>query len=117
MADPAAPHGERFERVDHATLGRMWRDGTAGREYLDYAPEDRHKVYSGPTLWLYGAYLLQAAGAHLDARGLPAGDPSFESFPRHFPNLQAVAMPGGHFFVEEHPQKTSEEVLAFLLAR
>jgi pimeloyl-ACP methyl ester carboxylesterase len=116
IADAGAPHGERYEHVDHATLGRMWRDGTAGREYLDYAPEDRHKVYAGPTLWLYGAYLLQAAGARLDARGLPTGDPSFDSFPRHFPNLKAVAMPGGHFFVEEHPQKTSDEVLAFLSA-
>ena len=117
VADASAPHGERFEPVSHEEMARAWEAGRAGGEYLDYAIEDRHKQFGGPTLWLYGKYLLEATGAKLDARGFPTGDPSFESFPRHFPRLRAHGVGGGHFFPEEDPAGTAALLLEFLSAR
>ena len=63
IADASAPHGERYEPVSHAEMAAAWETGRAGGEYLDYGVEDRHKQYGGPTLWLYGNYLVEAAGA------------------------------------------------------
>ncbi len=114
IADPSAPHGERYEPVSHAEMARAWEAGRAGGEYLDYGVEDRHKQYPGPTLWLYGNYLVAAAAARLDARGFPSGDPAFDSFPRHFPNLRARGVEGGHFFPEEDPGGTAAALLEFL---
>ena len=45
---------------------------------------------------------------------LPRGDPAFEAFPRHFPRLEAVAVDGGHFFIEERPEATAKLLSRFL---
>ena len=113
IPDAAAPHGERYEPVSHETMGAWWRDGTIPHEYLDYAVDDRHKRYDGPTLWLYGQGIADAAGAS-SADGVPGGDPALDSFAHHFPNLSAHPMEGGHFFVEARPVETAEHVRAFL---
>ncbi len=114
IEDPGGTHGERYERVSHEEMGRLWREQTIADEYLDFAPEDRHKRYEGETLWLYGDYLLEAVGGCIDSRGYPTGDPSFESFPRHFPALTAQAVPGGHFFLESQPELSGEIIRGFL---
>lgn len=92
----------------------MWRNAEVAAEYLDFAPEDRHKTYDGETLWLYGRYLVEIAGGRLNQAGIPVGDPSFDSFSRHFPNLSAGAMDAGHFFAESHPQETARLIDRFL---
>ena len=114
VADAAAPHGERYEAVSHAEMGRMWREEALPSEYLDFAPEDRHKTYRGDVLWAYGQELIGAAGGTLNDAGVPTGDPAFDSFSRHFPKLTAQSMEGGHFFPEADPDATSQLIHAFL---
>jgi pimeloyl-ACP methyl ester carboxylesterase len=116
IVDANAPNGERYERVPAAEMGRMWNRQEIPAEYLDFAPEDRHKAYPGKTLWLYTKGVAEASGSRIDERGVPRGDPAFESFPRHFPRLEAVAVGGGHFFIEERPQATAKLLLRFLAA-
>jgi pimeloyl-ACP methyl ester carboxylesterase len=52
----------------------------------------------------------------LERRYVDAGDPAFESFPRHFARLEAVTVGGGHFFIEERPEATAKLLLRFLAA-
>ena len=92
----------------------MWSHQQIPAEYLDYAPEDRHKTYPGKTLWLYTKSVAAASGSKIDARGIPRGDPAFEAFPRHFPQLEAIAVDGGHFFIEERPEATAKLLSRFL---
>ena len=114
IADAAAPNGERYEALSHEEMGRMWREQTLAPEYLDFAPEDRHKTYAGEVLWAYGQGLIEAAGGSLNDRGVPTGDPGFDSFSRHFPRLRAQLMQGGHFFVEAEPDATGQLIHGFL---
>ncbi len=114
IADASAPHGERYVRVSAAEMGQMWSRQQIPAEYLDYAPEDRHKTYPGKTLWLYTKSVAAASGSKIDARGIPRGDPAFEAFPRHFPQLEAMAVDGGHFFIEERPEATAKLLSRFL---
>ena len=114
LSDADAPNGERYQRLPHHEMGLMWRDGQVAAEYLDFAPEDRHKIYAGETLWLYGRYLVEVAGGRLNESGIPVGDPSFDSFSRHFPNLRAQGVDGGHFFVESDPDGTAKRIDRFL---
>ncbi len=116
IADPAMPHGERYEPVAHEEMARMWESGTAGKTYLDYGVEDRHKTFEGPMLWMYNIHLLTASGsADTDGRG-PAGDPAWDNFRRNFPNLQCGGVSAGHFFVEEAPEAIAPRLRAFLAA-
>jgi pimeloyl-ACP methyl ester carboxylesterase len=114
IVDRAAPHGERYERVSANEMGRMWRRQDIEPEYLDFAPEDRHKTYPRKTLWLYTKTVAAASGSRIDERGIPRGDPAFEAFPRHFPKLEAIAVDGGHFFIEERPAETAALLRTFL---
>ena len=113
VPDPDAPNGERYEPVSHETMGAWWREQTIPLEYLDYAVEDRHKRYDGPTLWLYGETVADASGAEV-VDGVPRGDPAWDSFSRHFPDLTGHPMGGGHFFVEARPQETARHIREFL---
>ena len=114
IADDSAPHGERYERVSADEMGQMWSSQQIPAEYLDYAPEDRHRSYAGRTLWLYTKSVAAASDSTIDARGIPRGDPAFEAFPRHFPRLEAIAVDGGHFFIEERPEATAKLLSRFL---
>ena len=108
IEDSTAAHGERYEHVSHQEMGRMWREQNVKPEYLDYAPEDRHKRYTGDTLWLYSEQLFDATGSQLNEHGIPIGDPAFNAFSRHFPNLSAHPMSGGHFFLESQPETSGQ---------
>lgn len=106
--------GERYEAISQAKMGRLWREQALPPEYLDFAPEDRHKTYPNDVLWAYGQGLVEAAGGSLNDAGMPIGDPAFESFARHFPRLTAQPMAGGHFFVEADADATSQLIHEFL---
>ena len=114
IEDPTADHAERYEHISHDEMGEKWREQSIEPGYLDYAPEDRHKQYTGETLWLYCEPVLQATGSTLNDKGIPVGDAAFNSFSRHFPNLTAHAMPGGHFFLESHPEEAARRLRDFL---
>jgi pimeloyl-ACP methyl ester carboxylesterase len=105
LVDPTLPNGERYEAVSHEEMAAAWLGGTAGGEYLDYAIEDRHKTYDGPTLWTSSSAVKNAARAD---------DPAMSSFARHFPDLRVVPIESGHFICEEAPTATAEALRAFL---
>ena len=96
--------GERYEPVPHEEMAARWLAGTAGGDHLDYAIEDRHKTYDGPTLWLPTTAVLAAA----------ADDPAMAAFGRHFPNLTTTPIESGHFLCEEAPEPTAAALIDFL---
>jgi pimeloyl-ACP methyl ester carboxylesterase len=114
IRDPSAPYGERYEPLSHEQMGHMWEAREAGKEYIDYAVEDRHKKYAGPVLWMYNKHLLPASGSFADADRGPQGDPAWENFQRHFPNKRCVSVPAGHFFIEECPELVAKHLRSFL---
>jgi pimeloyl-ACP methyl ester carboxylesterase len=81
---------------------------------MDYGPEDRHKRFEKPTLWMYGA---GSAAGDPNNPAMPRGNPFFDQFPRYFPDLRTRAIPGGHFFPEESPAETNAALEAFLAGR
>ena len=114
IADETAPEGERYEPVSHEKMGQMWQEQSIPAEYLDYAPEDRQKTYEGKTLWVYSDAVVEATEASLNSAGVPVGDPAFDAFSRHFPDLEAQGMGGGHFFIEARPEETGRLIKGFL---
>jgi pimeloyl-ACP methyl ester carboxylesterase len=115
IPEPSAPNGERYEPVSHDEMGRLWEGGRAGGEYLDYGIADRHKTYAGPVLWLYNEHLLAASHSMAASKG-PEGDPAWDNFRRHYPNMTCQGVPAGHFFVEERPDIVAAALRRFLLA-
>jgi pimeloyl-ACP methyl ester carboxylesterase len=113
IADASAPHGEHYEPISHAEMGRLWEAGQAGRHYIDYGVEDRHKTYEGPMLWMYNSHLLAASDSVADDAG-PHGDPAWDNFRRHYPKITCQGVPAGHFFVEERPDLVAEALRGFL---
>jgi pimeloyl-ACP methyl ester carboxylesterase len=80
--------------------------------FPDYGPEDRHKQFPKPTLWLYGGYL---GGSMEEGRtAVPAGNPFFDQFARYFPDLRARSVGGGHFLGEECAGYVNDCLLRFL---
>ena len=114
IPDPDAAHGERYEHLSHDQMGELWRTQRMQTEYLDYAPEDRHKQYSGETLWIYCEEVLTVMDCEPNERGIPVGEPSFDAFSRHFPNLTARSISGGHFFLESEPEVSARLLRDFL---
>jgi pimeloyl-ACP methyl ester carboxylesterase len=82
--------------------------------YPRFAPEDRRLGFDGPTLLLYGRYLVPRAFAAAPAGELPpddhfpADDPFTRSFVHHFPRLRTRAASTGHFVPEEDPARTEQ---------
>jgi pimeloyl-ACP methyl ester carboxylesterase len=113
IADAAAPGGERYERVTQEEMARLWLENRAGKQYLDYAPEDRHKQYPGPALWLYSEAFLRRAKCTIE-NGVPVGEPAFEIFPRLFPRLEMEGVAAGHFLPEEVPELVADRILRFV---
>jgi pimeloyl-ACP methyl ester carboxylesterase len=113
--DPAAPRGERYESLGERQVSEMWLhpDGLEKHplyaHFMDYGPEDRHKRYPHPALWMYAR-----PGAAADASEVPRGNPFVDQFARYFPDLRARAVSAGHFFPEEAPSETDAALLAFL---
>ena len=69
--DPSAAHGERFEFLSEKKVAEMWLnpDGLEKHplheNFMDYGPEDRHKTFPNPTLWMFGSYLARSRGTIL----------------------------------------------------
>jgi pimeloyl-ACP methyl ester carboxylesterase len=116
-------HFERDGSVEFAsnpTVAAMWAHPLAthpDRELFPvFAPEDRHKTYPHPALYLYSPFLVpQAFGAGMPADDhIVGGNPYADSFPRHFPDLRCRGALTGHFIPEEDPARTNDVLTAFL---
>jgi len=122
-ADATATHGERYEFLGQNGVAAMWNHPEGLEKhplyenYMDYGPEDRHKTFPKPALWMFGSYLARSRGT--DATEMPpdwkpSGNPFAEQFPRYFPDLRVRRVNAGHFFPEEAPEVTNETLEAFL---
>ena len=107
---------ERYTSLSESDVGAMWRGGLDGdpcyAHFLDYGPDDRHKTYPHPVLWLYGSY--RAGDVREGETKIPTVNPFFQQFPRYFPDLRARAVGAGHFLGEEAPAYVNECLLAFV---
>jgi pimeloyl-ACP methyl ester carboxylesterase len=117
IPDPQATHGERFEALDEARVAEMWLHPEGLEQHplyadsMDYGPEDRHKQYAGPVLWMFGQ---TTGGATRDPHAIPRGNPFVDQFSRYFPDLRVQRVTAGHFFPEEAPDVTNAALLRFL---
>lgn len=121
--DPSFGRGERFESLSEPRVAEMWNhpDGLEKHplfaNYMDYGPEDRHKRFEKPTLWMYGSYLSRSRGTEGDDQPIhrvPRGNPFSDQFSRYFPDLRARRMDAGYFFAEEAPDATNQYLREFL---
>jgi pimeloyl-ACP methyl ester carboxylesterase len=121
IPDEKAPGGERYQRLSAREVGQMWRSGLEQHPYykdlMDYGPEDRHKRFDKPALWMYGSYTARAAGSSKAPDEAPRGNPFFDQFPRYFPKLETMGVNAGHFFPEEAPDVTNGRLMQFLGSR
>jgi len=119
IPDAAVSHGERFESLGEQKVAEMWRNPEGLEkhplyaDFMDYGPEDRHKRFPNPALWMYGTYLARRP-AESPVDHIPTGNPFVDQFSRYFPDLRARRVDAGHFFPEEAPAVTNETLLAFL---
>ncbi|MCZ2109469.1 MAG: alpha/beta fold hydrolase [Dehalococcoidia bacterium] len=119
--DSSARHGERYEFLGERQVAGMWThpEGLENHplyaNFLDFGPEDRHKRFENPVLWMFGTYLSRSAGSsNRPAARVPSGNPFADQFPRYFPDLRVRTVNAGHFFPEEAPEITNETLAAFL---
>lgn len=118
ITDAARATGERYRSLSEDDVAEYWGH-PAGMEqhpswpqFPDYGPEDRHKRYPHPTLWLYGGYL---GGSLVEGRTeTPTGNPFLDQFTRYFPDLRARSVGGGHFLGEECSAYVNECLLGFM---
>ena len=82
-------------------------------EAMDYGPEDRHKRFPHPALWLYGGR-RSAEPWEQGRTEVPSGNPFVDQFSRYFPDLRARSVAAGHFLGEEAPAYVNETLVAFL---
>jgi hypothetical protein len=85
--------------------------------YMDYGPEDRHKRYTSPALWMYSHARRDATGVAATRDKIPVGNPFLDQFSRYFPDLRARSVNAGHFFSEEDPAATNSILLDFLMRK
>ena len=116
--------GGGAQHVSNARIGAEWSSTPSTPRapnaswYPDFAPEDRHLTYKGPTLLIYSRYLAPGPFTGLAPGRLPADDifsasgPGSDeftaSFHRHFPALRTRASAAGHFIPEEDPVRTEQ---------
>ena len=66
-ADESASHGERYEYLSQIRVAEMWNhpEGLENHplfhNFMDFGPEDRHKTYPNPTLWMIASVALLMA--------------------------------------------------------
>ncbi len=123
--DASAPRGERYEFLSEKKVAEMWTfpEGMEKHplyeNFMDYGPEDRHKRFENPTLWMFGQYLSRSRGT--DTAGpddfVPSGNPFSDQFARYFPDLRGRRVDAGHFFPEEAPKITNDSLRDFLAGR
>jgi hypothetical protein len=82
-------------------------------EAMDYGPEDRHKRYRAPALWMYSTSRLGRPGQQ-GRTDVPTGSPFFDQFSRYFPDLRVRSVAAGHFLGEEAPAYVNKTLIAFL---
>lgn len=120
--DVAATHGERYVSLGEDEVAEMWLHPEGLEKhprysnFMDYGPEDRHKRFEPPTLWMYGNYLGRA-GVTTPVELVPSGNPFFDQFSMYFPDLRARRVDAGHFFPEEVPDVTNDYLLEFLAGK
>jgi pimeloyl-ACP methyl ester carboxylesterase len=120
IPDETATHGERFEALDEPRVAEMWLHPEGLEQhplypnYMDYGPEDRHKRFTKPALWMFGDYLGAGRTSQGDPHAVPSGNPFVDQFPRYFPDLRVRRVNAGHFFPEEAPDATNAALLEFL---
>ena len=118
-ADDKALHGERYQYLSPSEVAEMWTHPEGldqhpdHRHYPDYGPEDRHKRFAAPTLWMMSATAVGREGDESNTAP-PTGNAFVEQFPRYFPNLSVQPVRGGHFFPEENPADTNRVLGEFL---
>ncbi|MBI2765710.1 MAG: alpha/beta fold hydrolase [Chloroflexi bacterium] len=121
--DSTASHGERFQFLSEAQVAEMWTHPEGLEQhplytnFMDYGPEDRHKRFPNPALWMFGNYLSRNRGTSdsaSDPGWIPSGNPFADQFSRYFPDLRARRVDAGHFFPEEAPRVTNNTLEAFL---
>ncbi len=119
---PPPPGGERYEPLGERAVAEMWLHPGGMEEHpgfgdaLDYGPEDRHKRFEAPVLWMFGQYMAERIGTAGDDRehAIPRGNPFVDQFSRYFPDLRVRRVNAGHFFPEEAPEVTNDTLQAFL---
>ena len=89
---------------DPACIHAMCNDYRAAID-VDFALDaaDLNRQVSCPALVLYGATGAMAKQYDVEATWAP-----------RLANMRATAIPGGHFFVDQHPSETAEALLDFL---
>ena len=123
--DPESKHGVRYESLSSPRVAAMWNhpDLLFGhpdyKHFMVFAPEDRHKTYPHPVLYLFSPFLVPQAfeNGMPDDDYIPSGNPYADSFSHHFPDFRARGAQCGHFIPEEAPQRTNEVLTAFLAGR
>lgn len=90
---------------DPACIHAMCNDYRAAID-VDFALDaaDLDRQVSCPALVLYGATGAMAKQYDVEATWAP-----------RLANMRAAAIPGGHFFVDQHPSETAEALLDFLV--
>jgi pimeloyl-ACP methyl ester carboxylesterase len=118
VEDAAATHGERFEALDEEHVAAMWLHPSGLEQhpqygdFLDFGPEDRHKRFHKPVLWMFGQ--SSAVSTADDSRSVPRGNPFVDQFSRYFSDLRVQRVRAGHFFPEEAPEVTTAALQHFL---
>lgn len=124
--DPTATRGERFQFLSEPEVAAMWlhpeglEKHPLHANYMDYGPEDRHKTFPNPALWMFGSYLARSrgtGGAERPPDAIPSGNPFSDQFARYFPDLRGRRIDAGHFFPEEAPTETNAVLADFLAGR
>ena len=111
--DSSAAHGERFEYLSPLKIAEMWLHPEGYDKhplfpnYMDYGPEDRHKRFTAPALWLYARPTRGGTSAGTAVEKVPSGSPFLDQFSRYFPDLRARPINAGHFFIKEAPEPTN----------
>jgi pimeloyl-ACP methyl ester carboxylesterase len=116
-------HEGRLEFASNPQVAEIWHHPLSAHpdrgRFPVFAPEDLHKQYEKPTLYLFSPFLMR----HAFADGMPdddyivEGNPYADSFRRHFPDLRCRGANTGHFVPEEDPARTNEVLSDFLAAR
>ncbi|MDJ1014896.1 MAG: alpha/beta hydrolase [Paracoccaceae bacterium] len=89
---------------DPAVIAGMTNDYRAAVTIdLEHDAADRGKDVDRPVLVLFGADGVMAKSFDIPA-----------TWADRFSNMTAKAMPGGHFFIDQHGSETAEALLAFL---
>jgi pimeloyl-ACP methyl ester carboxylesterase len=114
--DPGAPGGERYESLSEQEVAAIWLhpkgfDAPAWHsEQLDFGPEDRHKRYHGPALFMYSERFAPLFPHHADGAA-PGGDRFADQFAHYLVDLRVRFVQCGHFLPEEEPEIVSEALL------